>query len=113
MKQENAVDSPLSSPQRRLWFLRRLYPDSGVFNITGVLRMVGAFDTAAFMRAVSRLVARHDLLRTTFSVDVASEPRQWVTSSVVTDCTITDLRAEPSPLAAARQQWLTEASRAF
>ncbi|MEV7184623.1 non-ribosomal peptide synthase/polyketide synthase [Kitasatospora sp. NPDC093102] len=56
---------PLSSAQRRLWFLDDLAP-SGTGNHTGVaLRLHGALDREALGRALHRLAARHDSLRTT------------------------------------------------
>ncbi|MFD4658624.1 non-ribosomal peptide synthase/polyketide synthase [Kitasatospora sp. NPDC058444] len=56
---------PLSSAQRRLWFLDDLAP-GGTENHTGVsLRLHGALDRDALTRALHRLTARHDSLRTT------------------------------------------------
>ncbi|MFD5434091.1 non-ribosomal peptide synthase/polyketide synthase [Kitasatospora sp. NPDC127067] len=56
---------PLSSAQRRLWFLDDLAP-GGTGNHTGVaLRLHGALDRDALDRALRRLTARHDSLRTT------------------------------------------------
>ncbi|MFE7589819.1 amino acid adenylation domain-containing protein, partial [Kitasatospora sp. NPDC057512] len=56
---------PLSSAQRRLWFLEDLAP-GGTGNHTGVaLRLHGDLDREALGRALRRLTARHDALRTT------------------------------------------------
>ncbi|MFE7813011.1 non-ribosomal peptide synthase/polyketide synthase [Streptomyces sp. NPDC057433] len=58
---------PLSSAQRRLWFLDDL-TDGGSEYHTGVaLRLRGPLDTPALRRALERLAARHDSLRTTFA----------------------------------------------
>ncbi|MFE9921507.1 non-ribosomal peptide synthase/polyketide synthase [Streptomyces sp. NPDC005774] len=58
---------PLSSAQRRLWFLDDL-TDGGTEYHTGVaLRLRGPLDTPALRRALDRLAARHDSLRTTFA----------------------------------------------
>ncbi|MGW3678932.1 non-ribosomal peptide synthase/polyketide synthase [Streptomyces prasinus] len=58
---------PLSSAQRRLWFLDDL-TDGGTEYHTGVaLRLRGPLDTPALRRALNRLAARHDSLRTTFA----------------------------------------------
>ncbi|MBF6170990.1 non-ribosomal peptide synthetase [Nocardia blacklockiae] len=57
---------PLSSAQRRLWFLNRLDPASGAYNIPIALRLRGDLDRAALTAAVADLVARHEILRTTF-----------------------------------------------
>ncbi|MGW3178997.1 non-ribosomal peptide synthase/polyketide synthase [Kitasatospora sp. NPDC001119] len=56
---------PLSSAQRRLWFLEDL-ATGGTGNHTGVaLRLHGDLDGEALGRALRRLTARHDALRTT------------------------------------------------
>ncbi|MFI5972307.1 non-ribosomal peptide synthase/polyketide synthase [Streptomyces sp. NPDC051452] len=73
---------PLSSAQRRLWFLDDLTAGGTEYNTGVSLRLRGTPDPDALRRALHRLAARHDSLRTTFTtVDgqgvqrVASEPR--------------------------------------
>ncbi|KAA0920607.1 non-ribosomal peptide synthetase, partial [Streptomyces apricus] len=58
---------PLSSAQRRLWFLDDLTPGGTEYNTGLALRLRGALDTGALSRALDRLAARHDSLRTTFA----------------------------------------------
>ncbi|MFJ9034765.1 amino acid adenylation domain-containing protein, partial [Streptomyces sp. NPDC102274] len=63
-------DLPLSFAQERLWFLDDFARDSVEYNVVTALRLTGDLDTSALRTAVSRLVARHEALRTTFdSVD--------------------------------------------
>ncbi|MEQ0563558.1 non-ribosomal peptide synthase/polyketide synthase [Amycolatopsis sp. NEAU-NG30] len=57
---------PLSSAQRRLWFLSRLRPDDPEYNSALALRLTGTLDTGALATALRLLVARHEPLRTTF-----------------------------------------------
>ncbi|MEU0334315.1 non-ribosomal peptide synthase/polyketide synthase [Streptomyces sp. NPDC006193] len=72
---------PLSSAQRRLWFLDDLTAGGTEYNTGVSLRLRGALDEEALRRSLHRLAARHDALRTTFpTVDgqgvqrVAEEP---------------------------------------
>ncbi|EPH44642.1 putative Linear gramicidin synthase subunit D [Streptomyces aurantiacus JA 4570] len=58
---------PLSSAQRRLWFLDDLSDGGTEYNTGVALRLRGDLDTAALRRALDRLAARHDSLRTTFA----------------------------------------------
>ncbi|MFD9885795.1 amino acid adenylation domain-containing protein, partial [Streptomyces alboflavus] len=58
---------PLSRAQRRLWFLDDLSDGGTEYNTGLALRLRGAPDTAALRRALDRLAARHDSLRTTFA----------------------------------------------
>ncbi|WP_152980132.1 condensation domain-containing protein, partial [Pseudomonas corrugata] len=57
---------PLSFAQQRLWFLAQLDNASAAYHIPTGLRLRGALDTAALGRALDRIVARHEALRTTF-----------------------------------------------
>ncbi|MFF0741810.1 amino acid adenylation domain-containing protein [Streptomyces sp. NPDC004111] len=57
---------PLSFSQQRLWFLDRLTPDSGFWNVAMGVRARGPFDPGAFRRALTTVVDRHEALRTVF-----------------------------------------------
>ena len=58
---------PLSSAQRRLWFLDDLTGGGTEYNTGVALRLRGPLDTPALERALHGLAARHDSLRTTFA----------------------------------------------
>jgi amino acid adenylation domain-containing protein len=71
-------DEPLrlSSAQQRLWFLAQV--DAGnAFHIPMGLRLTGELDRPALIRALDRIVARHEALRTTFTVS-DGEPVQHI-----------------------------------
>ena len=68
---------PVAPLQMRLWFLNRMNPSSGVYNISGAVRLSGAVDRAALRAAVADVVARHEPLRTRFPM-VGGEPVQDV-----------------------------------
>jgi amino acid adenylation domain-containing protein len=57
----------LSFAQQRLWFLSQFEGASEAYHIAGGLRLLGSLDRAALRRALDRIVARHEVLRTTFS----------------------------------------------
>lgn len=57
---------PVSSAQRRLWFLHELLPDSPVYNVPIALRLSGPLDHATLRRSLDEIVQRHEVLRTTF-----------------------------------------------
>ncbi|WP_344318934.1 amino acid adenylation domain-containing protein, partial [Streptomyces yatensis] len=58
---------PLSSAQRRLWFLDDLTSGGTEYNTGAGLRLDGPLEVAALRRALDRLAGRHDSLRTTFA----------------------------------------------
>ncbi|HEX8150720.1 MAG TPA: amino acid adenylation domain-containing protein [Pyrinomonadaceae bacterium] len=59
---------PLSFGQQRLWFVQRLSPNSHVYNIPHALRLEGPLDPRALEEALTEIVRRHEILRTTFRV---------------------------------------------
>jgi amino acid adenylation domain-containing protein len=61
---------PLSYAQQRLWFLRQLEPNNTSYNEAAAVRLSGVLDLPALEHAFEQLIARHEILRTTFhSVD--------------------------------------------
>jgi len=68
---------PLSSAQRRLWFLDQLEPGSAAYNVPAAMRLRGHLDEDAMSRAIDEIVRRHETLRTTFAV-IDGEPAQVI-----------------------------------
>src|SRR6476659_11358590 len=68
---------PLSFAQQRLWFLGQMEGGSEAYHVPLQMRMRGALDAGALRRALDRIVARHEVLRTTFEV-VEGEPEQRI-----------------------------------
>lgn len=63
------VVSQASFAQQRFWFFDRLTGGTDIsYNIPIALRILGPLDVAALELAASRLVARHDVLRTRFAM---------------------------------------------
>ncbi|WP_263143473.1 non-ribosomal peptide synthetase [Pseudomonas sp. RIT-PI-AD] len=72
----------LSYAQQRMWFLWKLDPDSGAYNLPSAVRLHGALDTEALIRAFAALVERHQVLRTGF-VEENGRVRQQVRPAFV------------------------------
>ena len=67
---------PLSFAQQRLWFLEQLGEPGSAYHIHRPLRLRGALDRTALVRALDAIVVRHEALRTTFAqVDGSPEQR--------------------------------------
>ncbi|NUR70876.1 MAG: amino acid adenylation domain-containing protein [Hamadaea sp.] len=59
---------PLSSAQRRMWFLEQLNPGGTEYLVPLVLRLRGSLDVPALTRALTGLIARHQILRTGYEL---------------------------------------------
>ncbi|HKT50327.1 MAG TPA: amino acid adenylation domain-containing protein, partial [Candidatus Angelobacter sp.] len=56
---------PLSYAQERLWFVEQLQPGGAAYNMPITLRLRGPLDGGALEQAFSKIVQRHEILRTT------------------------------------------------
>jgi amino acid adenylation domain-containing protein len=84
----------LSFAQQRLWFLDQLEPGKPFYNNSVGLRMRGNLNMEALKKSFDGLIARHEILRTTFSM-VNAEPVQVVSASSETTIEFTDLSHVP------------------
>lgn len=71
------VSFPLSSIQRRLWFLEHFENAAGVHNVFTACRIRGDFDRARLRQTFINLAARHEILRTIFVAE-NGEPMQKI-----------------------------------
>ncbi|MEH0547421.1 amino acid adenylation domain-containing protein [Streptomyces sp. B21-105] len=92
---------PLSFSQQRLWFLDRLTPDSGFWNVAMGVRARGPFDVDAFRSALSVVVARHEALRTVFPDDGGGTPVAVVQDGREISVAVTEVADEAEALALA------------
>ncbi|WUL16650.1 non-ribosomal peptide synthase/polyketide synthase [Amycolatopsis sp. NBC_00355] len=92
---------PLSSAQRRLWFLDQADTWNAGYHVPQAVRLDGPVDTGVLRLAVADVVARHEALRTVF-VSHGDEPVQqirpagdvsWTFAESTEDTLATDLRA--------------------
>ncbi len=58
--------APLTSAQARLWFLRKMAPESRAYHLCHAFRIRGAVATERLVRALGVLLQRHPALRTAF-----------------------------------------------
>ena len=89
--------APLSFAQRRLWFLEQLGA-SAAYHIPTAIRLQGALDRGALVRALDEIPRRHETLRTIFEVQ-NGEPMQVAHPHAKFELTDCDLRTEPGRLA--------------
>ena len=105
---------PLSFAQQRLWFLDQLFPGNPFYNMPGAVRMLGELDEVALRRTFDEILARHEILRTTF-VSIDGQPVQVIAPALTLELPMLDLRelAPPEREARARELACKEARRLF
>jgi hypothetical protein len=64
-RRDPGIPCPLSSAQRRLWFIEQSNPGLPLYNEADGARLLGELNTDALERALNVIVARHEALRTT------------------------------------------------
>ncbi|HKH49972.1 MAG TPA: amino acid adenylation domain-containing protein, partial [Thermoanaerobaculia bacterium] len=85
---------PLSFAQSRLWLLHQLDPELLAYHIPAGLRLRGRLDRSALERALSEIIHRHEVLRTSFPI-VGGEPAQVVHPAAPFPLAAIDLTALP------------------
>ncbi|MEO1433570.1 MAG: condensation domain-containing protein, partial [Cyanobacteria bacterium J06633_8] len=82
---------PLSWAQERLWFLDQLEGSSSTYNMPGAISINGKLDINAFQSALSEIVRRHEVLRTSFQ-NVNGKPIQVIHPEATLNITVVDLQ---------------------
>ncbi|HWH70673.1 MAG TPA: condensation domain-containing protein, partial [Candidatus Sulfotelmatobacter sp.] len=105
---------PLSFAQQRLWFLDQLEPNSPLYNIATVARLIGNLDASALEQALNAVIARHEALRTRF-ICPEENPVQEIAQQVRLHLRRVDLRGSPETerTAQLKQRIREEVNRPF
>ena len=85
---------PLSFAQQRLWFIDRLEPGLSIYNMPFPVRLQGPLDAACLEAALSEMMRRHEVLRTSFRLEGES-PYQVIAAPAPFRLPRIDLEALP------------------
>jgi amino acid adenylation domain-containing protein len=122
----DAADEPTLAPrqpgdplytsfaQESLWFLDQMVPGNPTYNISDALKLSGPLDVPALERAINRLVARHENLRTRFE-NVDGQPVPVIVPEWTIPLPVVDIHGENpnEQLESARKLGADEAIRPF
>ena len=93
---------PLSSPQRRLWFIEQMLPPGQSVAIETLTPVLGRLPASLLLRAVRHIVNRHEILRASFHVE-GGVPHLQIQDTVPLELPEIDLRQRsPDERAAAK-----------
>jgi len=93
-KAEHRHYIPLTFQQEQVWFLSKLVPNNRAYNFQVGVRFKGKLDLAVMNRAISEIIRRHEILRTTFQ-ESSYGPVQVVHAPWKADIAVTDLTYMP------------------
>ena len=93
-RRETLSPVPLSYSQELLWLLSQLEGQGVAYNAPAAFRLQGSIDPAALQQALDSLVARHEILRTTYDL-VDDHPMQVVAASPAVELRLIDLSELP------------------
>jgi hypothetical protein len=103
---------PLSPNQTRMWEHQRDAPDSPAFAVSYAVHLHGPLDRGALGRALDRVVARHEALRTRYPA-AGGRPYQRVEEPGPVELPFRDLSGSPDPAAEAGRRALEHARTAL
>jgi amino acid adenylation domain-containing protein len=104
--------APLSFVQERQLFLELLDPGTAVNNLALAARLEGPLDRATLEWSANRVLARHEVLRTSFDLSRGRAACR-VSAALAIELPLTDLRQHPDPAGEARRLADLEAGRPF
>jgi amino acid adenylation domain-containing protein len=109
---DRGAEAPLSLMQEQIWFLEQLQPGNIAYNAPTTFRLHGHVDVGLLERAITEIVRRHEILRTTVhSRD--GHAVQRVEAPYPVRVPVVDLRGEPDPYAASEALVAKEIRTAF
>ncbi|MCP9206635.1 non-ribosomal peptide synthetase [Streptomyces sp. NEAU-Y11] len=94
---DGGAPAPLSSAERRMWFLRQLRPDDIAYNLCGGVRLTGELDHRVLAEVVTGLVGAHEILRTRYPAGEDGSPVRDVPPAAEVPLPLTDLGDVPPP----------------
>jgi amino acid adenylation domain-containing protein len=110
----DALQAPLSSSQRRLWFLYKLDPALTAYNMPAAYRVQGRFAVEIFERALDRVIERHEMLHSCIA-EAAGEPMLRIVPDARLSAPVIDWTGVPAKEAEERiaQLWSAEADQPY
>ncbi|PSB55843.1 non-ribosomal peptide synthetase, partial [Chamaesiphon polymorphus] len=91
-RQDESTSLALSFAQERLWFLNQLEGSSATYNMPAAVRISGSLDINALQQALTEIVCRHQVLRTSFHT-VDGHPVQVIHPATTLKMQAIDLQA--------------------
>lgn len=99
----------LTHPQKRIWYIEKIYPDTPLYNIGGTSRFKGQIEFALLEESIHLFIRRHEGLRLQL-VEEDGAARQYVAGYNGGKLDFVDFSTHPSPQSAF-ETWRKEESQ--
>ncbi|MDQ0457780.1 non-ribosomal peptide synthetase [Rhizobium paknamense] len=97
-KRPDAETAPLSAAQSRMWLHQNLNPASSAYNVCIRMDLTGALEEDKLIAALQAVVARHEVLRTTYPAGPDGKPYQRIHQALPPSIAVLD-EGEPQEIA--------------
>src|SRR5579885_3313314 len=112
MTTEDAPCFPLSLSQAGMWLTLQITPEASAYNVPYLLSLTGSVSKKCLILALTDIIARHEILRTTFALQ-NGDVVQVVADHLPLPYCECDFRGVPSPHTAAEQFAISTARTIF
>lgn len=103
---------PLTHPQKRIWYMEKIYPGTSLYNIGGPVHIKGNVDFELLEKSINIFIKRNDGLRLRITSN-EGEPMQYLTDYEETKINFFDFTSYDKP-EKEFQKWVdTEARTPF
>lgn len=87
---------PLTHPQKRVWYVEKIYPCTSLHNVGGPIRIKGKIDFVMLEKSIKTFVKRNDGVRLRI-VETDGEPRQYINDYNETNIDFVDFSRHEQP----------------
>ena len=70
---------PLTHPQKRIWYIEKIYPNTSLYNVGGPIRIKGAIDFSLLEESINIFIKKNEGLRLRF-IEENGELKQFVSN---------------------------------
>lgn len=100
---------PLTHPQKRIWYIEKIYPGTSLYNIGGPVRIKGAIDFSILEESINILIKNNEGLRLRL-IEENGEVKQFVSSYEKVKLDFIDFSKYENPEAEFRK-WIGQEAR--
>lgn len=113
MKQINQTLYPLTNAQKRVWFIEKMYPGSGLMNLAGSIRFSSKVYPALLKRAVQQFIEENESIEIQIVQDIQKEEgvyQKLHSENVPFDIPLLDFSSQLDPKKTA-ESWIEETTK--